>query len=179
LNFCNIRKFVIPDLPPEAVQAGFVPKPISNPYYGPFTLKPGPKDPNPNISPFEAVHLFIDNGLIKQFQLNALANNSAKQWGEDCSKEAFWKYFAAVLGHGLVEYPQERDAYVAEKSNIAGLYRNQFLCDLHTFEQWQHAKQIFVLPVGHLTNAFNRRTEALVTPTRYVTFLTFLFQTSF
>ncbi len=99
--------------------------------------------------------------------------------GRRLLKEAFWKYFAAVLGHGLVKYPQERDAYVSEKSNITGLYRNQFLCDLHTFEQWQHAKQIFVLPVGHLTNAFNHRTEALVTPTRYVTFLTFSFQTSF
>ncbi len=177
--FCNNRKFVIPDLPPEAVQAGFVLKPISNPYYGPFTLKSGPKDPNPNISPFEAIHLFIDDGLIKQFQLNALAINAAKEWNEDCTKEAFWKYFAAVLGHGLVKYPEERDAYTSEKSNVAGLYRNQFLCDLHTFEQWQHSKQIFSLPVGPLTEAFNRRTEVLVTPTRYVTFSQFMLLSSF
>jgi hypothetical protein len=153
-------------LPPEAVEAGFQARPISNPYYGPFALKPGPKNPSPDHSPLEVLQLYMDDALIKQFIINACKVQTEKKWEDEVSHGAFWRYVTAVLADGVVQYAEEQDAYRSSKANVAGLYGNSLLRNLHTFEQWQHAKQMFYVPLGVLTDAFNRKSAELVTPAR-------------
>lgn len=89
-----------------------------------------------------------------------------KGWNDQLSRTSFWSYVAAVIGHGVVQYAHERLAYVAEKSSVQGLLGNELLRTFHTFEQWQHAKQLWVLHREILTDHFNARTKELVQPSQ-------------
>jgi len=132
--------------------------------FGKFTQVPGPKNPDVNLSPLQALRLFVNDTLATRFSNSAAKVSSQNQWTDETSVHAFWKYFAAVLGHGIVQYAEERQAYVAEKSSVAGLLSNSFLRDLHTFEEWQHAKQLFAMSHIDLSAHFNQRASDLLNP---------------
>ncbi len=128
---------------------------------------PGPKKQDPNLSPWGALQILLGDTLIGYLCDQAKRVTTANGWNDDTSVDAFWKYWVAVISHGLVQYPEERDAYVAAKSSISGLLSNDFLRTLHHFEGWQHAKQMFVAEKEFLTDSFNGKAEALWVPTQY------------
>lgn len=132
--------------------------------FGKYTKVSGPKNPNAKLSPLQALRLFVNDDLATRFSESAAKVSSENQWSDETSVLAFWKYFAAVLGHGIVQYAEERHAYVAEKSSVAGLLSNSFLRDLHTFEEWQHAKQLFAVSHIDLSSHFNQRASDLIQP---------------
>ncbi len=49
----------------------------------------------------------MDDGLVKQFIVNACAVRTANKWNDIVSTTAFWQYVTAVLGHGIVQYAEE------------------------------------------------------------------------
>jgi len=157
-------KIDVPPLPSAATDEGFVKRPVGYASYGKFKGSGGPKNLDKNLTPLGALRELLGNQLPQRFSLVAKATAAEKGWTDDTSITAFWKYFAAVIGHGLVQYVEERDAYVAPKSSIAGLYGNEFLSLLHNFHQFQHAKQMFALTVNELETIFNCQIELLVLP---------------
>ena len=77
---------------------------------------------------------------MKLFRARAEAYFTVKNVSTEYDKDGLWRYWAAVIGHGIVQYSTERDAYTAEKSSIDGLLGNGFLRKLHTRPQWQACK---------------------------------------
>lgn len=111
---------------------------------------------------------------MDKFVLQAKAVCAENQWKDDTSPQAFWRYFSAVIGHGIVQFSEEREAYVAEKSSVGGLLGNKFLHDMHTFEEWWHAKQMFWAPLDELTTQFNSKSKEHIQPSQYVGLLPLL-----
>ena len=66
-----------------------------------------------------------------------------------------------MLAHGLVQYAEECDAYVAPKSSLDDLLSNEFLRNLHMFDEWQHAKQAWIGDRDEMTCVFNMQVRDL------------------
>ncbi len=145
-----------PPLPLTATDEGFIKRPVVKGSGGPKTL-------DKNLTPLGALRELLGDQLPQRFSLVAKATAAEKGWRDDTSITAFWKYFTAVVGHGVVHYAEERDAYVP-KSSVAGLYGNSLLSALHDFSQFQNAKQMFALTANELETAFYCQIELLGLP---------------
>ena len=88
------------------------------------------------MTEFEALQQLLPKQLIKLFRARAEAYFADKGMHEEYDKDGLWRYWAAVIAHGIVQYSTERDAYVVEKSSIDGLLGNGLLRKLHTFERF-------------------------------------------
>lgn len=166
----DLRSSAMPDLPR---QLGFTLGTVPYQCKGEFTAEPGPKIEHTNFTPLRALHQFIDVPLIRLFCLTAASKAVGSGWDIDVSETGFWKYVVAVLGHGLVVYPDEKLAYCAEKSSTHQLFCNPFLRSLHTLEGWQHAKECFSMQKEKLTDHFNQKARDLWVPTQYAFFINF------
>ncbi len=111
----------------------------------------------------------MDDELVKQFIVNACAVRTANKWNDIVSDTAFWHFVTTVLGHGIVQYAEERDVYRSPEGNVAGHYGNMLLRNLHTFEKWKRAKQMFCLPLKPQCILIIKSAE-LVTPARFAYF---------
>jgi hypothetical protein len=120
------------------------------------------------MTPLGALKCLIDDRVIQHVLNRAKVFNAEHNFDTKYTSSSFWRYFSAVIGHGVVQYSEERDAYVAEKSSISGLLSNDFLRSLHTFNEWQSAKQAFTGNREQLTQFFNEASENLWTPSQYV-----------
>ena len=78
---------------------------------------------------------------IKLFRARTEAYFAKNNIHKEYNNDGLWKYWAAVITHGVVQYSTEDDAYVTKKSSIDGLLGNLLLRKLHTHSQWKHAKQ--------------------------------------
>lgn len=116
------------------------------------------------MSEFEALLQLLPRQLIKLFRARAEAYFVEKDIHEEYDRDGLWRYWAAVIAHGIVQYCTEDDAYVAEKSSIDGLSGNTLL---HTRPQWQHAKQAWTAPRDDLTAHINRKAKHLWVLTQY------------
>ncbi len=67
----------------------------------------------------------------------------------------------SVIGHGIVQYAQEYDAYVSDKKSFHGLLGNSFLRELFTFKQWQEAKKLYTLTCEVSTQFFKEISDSL------------------
>jgi hypothetical protein len=164
-NFLKIRSF---PLPAEYVALGFTSSPKPYKSFGKFTLKSGPCFPEKAQTPLDAVRCLVDDEVISCFILHAKKNAAENDIEANTEASYFWKFFAATIAHGIVDYAQEKDAYVGKNSNICGLFGNEFLKSLHTQEEWASAKQIWSMPRDELTSLFNDRIRVLWVPCQYV-----------
>ena len=154
-------------IPDAASDLGFVANPIAYESFGKYTATSGAKLRDPEMSEFEALQQLLPKPLIKLFRARAEAYFAANDIHKEYDKDGLWRYWAAVIAHGIVQYSTERDAYVAEKSSIDGLLGNGLLRKLHTFEQWQNAKQAWTATRDDLTAHFNHKAKELWVPTQY------------
>ena len=167
------------ELPQKAVQLGFQKTPLTYESFGRSSVEPGPKNRYPEMTALGALTLLMTDELIIHFQKRAKAYARANDVNVDCSIEAIWRYVAAVLAHGIVQYSTEEDAYKAAKSSLNGLLSNDFLRQLHTHEAWKRAKQAFTGDKDVMTSVFNRQAKEIWNPTQYDHFLSSLFFRSF
>ena len=158
--------FSVGPLPSLAQSMGFVRNPIAYHSHGKFTAMPGPKEPDPSISPLGALQKLMDKQVVNYFLKRTRAALAGKYKENSIDNCSFWRYFIGVLGHGIVKYAEERDAYVAEKSSIHGLLSNNLLRSLHTFSEWQEAKQLFTGTRNDLTIFFNKASQSLWVPSQ-------------
>lgn len=163
----SLTKIRVGPPPKVAVDLGFSSNPIPYESFGQYTAKAGAKLQKPEMTEFEALQELLPRRLIKLFRARAEAYFVDEGLNEEYDKDGFWRYLAAVIAHGIVQYSTERDAYIAEKSSIDGLLGNGLLRKLHTHSQWQHAKQAWTAPRDDLTAHFNRRARELWVPTQY------------
>jgi hypothetical protein len=154
--------------PLEAKDCGFTRNPISYESKGKFSANSGPKVRDESMTPLGALKCLIDDRVIQHVLNRAKVFNAEHNLDTKYTLSSFWRYFSAVIGHGVVQYSEERDAYVAEKSSISGLLSNNFLRSIHTFNEWQSAKQAFTGDREQLTLFFNEASENLWTPSQYV-----------
>lgn len=155
-------------LPQQATDLGFVPNPLPYESFGQYDAKAGAKLQDPEMSELDALKELVSRPLIKLLRARALAYFTANDISAEYDKDGLWRYWAAVIGHGIVQYSTEDDAYVAEKSSIDGLLGNAFLRKLHTRLQWQHAKQAWTAPRNDFTVHFNHKAKELWIPTQCV-----------
>jgi len=144
------------------VEHGFFPNPLPYESFGQYSAKAGAKLQDPEMSEFGALRELLSRQLIKLFRTRAEAYFAGKYMHEEYDKDGLWRYWTAVIGHGVVQYSTEDDAYVAEKSSIDGLLGNAFLRRLHTRAQWQQAKQAWTAPRDQLTVHFNHKRQGAV-----------------
>jgi len=153
-------------LPEAATELGFLLNPIPYQSFGMYSAKAGAKSRNSEMTELEALKELLPRRLIKLFRARAEAYFAGNDMHEEYDKDGLWRYWSAVIGHGIVQYSTERDAYVADKSSIEGLLGNALLRELHTFAQWQHAKQAWTAPRDDMTAHFNRTAQELWVPTQ-------------
>jgi len=113
--------FRVGALPPKAVEHGFFPNPLPYESFGQYSAKAGAKLQDPEMSEFGALRELLSRQLIKLFRTRAEAYFAGKYMHEEYDKDGLWRYWTAVIGHGVVQYSTEDDAYVAEKSSIDGV----------------------------------------------------------
>ncbi len=126
-----------------------------------FTLQSGPRNPDPNMTPLDAVRKFLTKEVCEVFVNNAKNKSKENNYKLEASSEGFIRYYCAVIAHGLVQYQEEKDAYVASKSSIGGLLGNPMLKSLHTFQEWQQAKVIYSTSKDQITIIFNEKSDEL------------------
>jgi len=102
-------------------QLSFRLTPVSYENIDKYNAKPGAKLQKPNMTELEALQSLVPKRLIKICTSRAEAYFAQKEVHERFAKEDFWRYWTAVLAHGVVQYATEDDAYVAAKSSIEGL----------------------------------------------------------
>ncbi len=153
--------------PEAATDLGFISNPIPYQSFGKYSAKAGAKTRNSEMTELEALKELLPRRLIKLFRARAEAYFAEKKLIEEYDKDGLWRFWSAVIGHSVVQYSREKDAYVAAKSSFEGLLGNGFLRSLHTFEQWQHAKQAWTAPRDDLTAHFNSKAKELWIPTQY------------
>lgn len=182
LLFVRCNKFVHLSglsLPEIAVELGFKMTPLTYESFGEYSVEPGPKDRDPEMTALGALTLLMTDDLIKHFQKRAAAYARLNNIDMDYSQDGVWRYVAAVLAHGVVQYSTEEDAYRAAKSSLSGLLSNDFLRKLHTHEAWKRAKQAFAGEKEVMTHVFNRQSKAIWKPTKYaqlhITSISYLF----
>lgn len=158
-------------MPPAARDQGFQLTPVTYESHGEFTAVSGPKKQHENLTPLGALREFFTDPLMHSLSLIAAGTAVSCAWDVDITENACWKYVAAVIGHGIVQYPDEKLPYRAPKAALSTLLSNHFLRDLHTLEQWQHTKEVFAFDRDLMTQVFNNRARDLWTPTKYDFFL--------
>lgn len=163
----SLMKIRVGPVPKKAADAGFIQNPIPYESFGQYTAKPGAKLQNPEMSEFEALQKLVSKRLMKLFRARAEAYFTDHDIPKEYDADGLWRYWAAVIGHGIVQYATEDDAYITEKSSIDGLLGNALLRKLHTRSQWQHAKQAWTATRDDLTRHFNRKAKDLWVPTQY------------
>lgn len=161
-------KIRVGPLPDAATDLGFIRNPVPYESFGKYSAMPGAKTEDVEMSEFGALQQLVSKRLIKIFQARAEAWFAERNMHEEYDKGGFWRYWTAVIAHGIVQYSTEDDAYVAEKSSIDGLLGNALLRKLHTRPQWQHAKQAWTATRDQLTDHFNDKAKQLWVPTQYV-----------
>ncbi len=164
-NFLKYRSF---PLPAEYVALGFTSSPKPYESFGKFTLKSGPCFPEKAQTPLDALRCLVDDAVVSRFLLHAKKNAAANNIEANTEVSHFWRFFAATIGHGIVDYAQEKDGYVGKNSSVCGLLGNEFLKSLHTQEEWISAKTIWNMPRDELTLFFNDRSRVLWIPCQYV-----------
>ncbi len=108
----------------------------------------------------------MDDEVLKCFLLHAKKNAVANGMAEIENINGFWKFFAATIGHGIVDYAQEKDAYVGKNSDLSGLLKNSFLQSLHTLEEWRLSKEVWCMPRDELTAFFNTHSKLFWIPSQ-------------
>jgi len=158
---CVLIKIRPDAMPALAAQLGFRLTPVSYKNFDTYNAKPGAKLQKPDMTELEALQSLVPKQLIKVCTSRAEAYFARKEVHERFAKEDFWRYWTAVLAHGVVQYATEDDAYVAAKSSVGGLLGNGLLRRLHTREQWQHAKQAWTCTRDVWTKSFNLMAKEL------------------
>jgi len=146
-----LRDFRASGFPQEAKDCGFTKNPISYESKGKFTANSEPNVRDKSMTPLGALQQFIDDRVIQHLLNSTKVFNADNNIDIINTSSSFWRYFAAVIGHGVVQYSEERDALVAEKSSVPGLLSNDFLQSLHIFNEWQSGIQAFTGDHEHLT----------------------------
>lgn len=83
-----------------------------------------------------------------------------------------WKYFAVVIALGVVQYPEEKNAFRDGDSSehpCEGLLGNSYIQRMMSFRQWQICKQHFSGLRDVMTDLVNAAARRLVVPTQCVT----------
>lgn len=153
-------------LPKAATDMGFVRNPTAYESFGQYSARAGAKLQRPEMTEFEALRQLLPKQLLKLLRARARAYFVEKDIGEQYDSDGLWRYWAAVIAHGIVQYSTEDDAYVAEKSSVNGLLSNTLLRKLHTRPQWQQAKQAWTATRDDLTAHFNSKAKELWVPTQ-------------
>lgn len=153
--------------PKVAVELGFTQNPIPYVSMGQYSAKAGAKLQQPDMSEFDALRRLVTKPLLKVLRTRAEAYFAANNLDAEYDADGVWRYWAAVIAHGIVQYSREEDAYVAEKSSVGGMLGNGLLRRLHSRAQWQHAKQAWTAPRDAWTDQFNSRARELWVPTQY------------
>ena len=84
--------------------------PLTYESFGEYSLEPGPKDRNPEMTALGVLTLLMTDDLSKHFQKRAAAYAHSNNIDIDYSIEGVWRYASAVLAHGVVQYSTEEDA---------------------------------------------------------------------
>ena len=162
----SLTKIRVGDLPDIAMELGFTQNPIPYASVGQYSAKAGAKLQQPDMSEFDALRQLVSKPLLKVFRARAEAYFAANNLHAEYDADGVWRYWAAVIAHGIVQYSTEDDAYVADKSSVDGMLGNGLLRKLHSRAQWQRAKQAWTAPRDALTDHFNSRARELWVPTQ-------------
>lgn len=155
----------------RAKEMGFSFQPCVLQSKGKFTLPSGPRRELQELSPFEVLKLVFNNQFIKLLLNSAINNQIANIMDEDISEGSLWSYFASVLGHGICQFAEERQAYTIPSNstaNIFGLLGNGYLHNHFTFAKWQQAKQLYASDRNDMTKIYNNVCKELWCPYRYI-----------
>jgi len=150
------------------VELGFVPNPVAYESFGQYSAKAGARLQDPGMSEWDALRALLSQALLKLLRARAEAYFAARGAHDEYDRDGVWRYWTAVIAHGIVQYATEKDAYVADKSSVEGLLGNALLRRLHTFERWQQAKQAWTAPRSEWRVHFNHKAEELWVPTQCV-----------
>jgi hypothetical protein len=151
-------------IPADLASQGFTSRPVGYESFGKFSASSGPRDRAQAPTPLAAVRCFLTDDVLALFLSSAKEKNLDGTVINETTLESFWRYFCATIGHGIVNYRQERDAYVHKNSSLSGLLGNDLLRSLHSLEQWKHAKKLWTLPRDTLTECFNKKSRDLWIP---------------
>ena len=91
-----------------AVELGFKMTPLTYESFGEYSVEPGPKDRDPEMTALGALTLLMTDDLIKHFQKRAAAYARLNNIDMDYSQDGVWRYVAAVLAHGVVQFHRGR-----------------------------------------------------------------------
>lgn len=83
----------------------------------------------------------------------------------------FWRYFAAVIALGVVQYPEEKNAFRdgdLSEHPCEGLMANPYVQGMMNFRQWQICKKHFSGLRDVMTDLVNSTAHRLVVPTQCV-----------
>lgn len=166
---CSQSTFVLPE---KAIIAGFRKSTTGFDVNFPFTLKSGPVEPSSGLDAWSAMQKVITPDLVQYFCTQASAIKAEKNWKDNVSAVEFWRYFYGVIAMGLVHYPKERHAFCGTSASCHGIFGNIAMKNHFTEESWQHAKQLWSAPREELTRRFNKISESLMIPTRYLSVIT-------
>lgn len=108
-------KFRVGAPPKVAVELGFTQNPIPYVSMGQYSAKAGAKLQQPDLSEFDALRRLVTKPLLKVFCARAEAYFAANNLDAEYDADGVWRYWAAVIAHGIVQYSREVDAYIAEK----------------------------------------------------------------
>ena len=159
-------KFRVGAPPKVAMELGFTQNPIPYVSMGQYSAMAGAKLQQPDMSEFDALRQLVIKPLLKVFRARAEAYFAANNLHAEYDADGVWRYWAAVIAHGIVQYSTEDDAYIADKSSVDGMLGNGLLRKLHSRAQWQRAKQAWTAPRDALTDHFNSRARELWVPTQ-------------
>ena len=97
-------KFSVGPIPKVAADLGFQRNPISYESFGQYSAKAGAKLQHPEMSEFEALQQLLPKPLIKLFRARAEAYFAENDIHEEYDGDGLWRYWAAVIAHGIVQY---------------------------------------------------------------------------
>lgn len=103
--------------PADARALHFQVTPLAYESKGRFSAPVGPRKRDPGLSRWGALQELLTPKLLSCFRQRAREYMGSKNLNYDYSTDAFWRYWIAVMQRGLVQYADEKDAYVGSSES--------------------------------------------------------------
>ena len=159
-------------LPTNAIDMGFTESHGKRVLFPAFDLKPGRVVGGGNLSPLRCVRLVLDTIFVQHLLTERNPVGDGDFAGVERTEGWLWKYFAVVIALGVVQYPEEKNAFRDGDSSehpCEGLLGNSYIQRMMSFRQWQICKQHFSGLRDVMTDLVNAAALRLVVPTQCVT----------
>ena len=149
------KSAVTADIPIEAANMGFSRSGKAPSRQAKFTLDSGPVGEPRDESQLAAFDLFWTKEFTTHVLQTAVGIKGRNPTIElDATEHNLKKYLVYLIASGMARYSRERSSW--RRESLDGLFRNDFLTSLFTYDQLVEAKKIFQGERDAMTKIFNK-----------------------